>query len=94
MLMQLFRPAGKVTGEDWLELAATLEKRIVDRLHRISSITTNGKRRRPHRKHETRPIKQYSTNITMVISTRRILKMSQKKRQNPANAESSDSDSD
>ena len=36
-IMEDICPSGSVSGEDWLELAATLEKRTVDRLFSIQN---------------------------------------------------------
>ena len=36
-IMKDIRPCGSVTGEDRLELSATLEKRTVDRLYRLKN---------------------------------------------------------
>lgn len=105
-IMKDIRPAGKVTGEDWLELAATLEKRTVDRLHRIKNFGQWKEKKDTQKARD----KAYQTvfneydggDIDQKEYIRKIVKMSQKNEeediangaQNPADAESSDSDSD
>ena len=104
--MKNTRPAGKVTGEDWLELAATLEKRTVDRLHRIK----NHRQWKQKKDAQKARDKAYQTvfneydgsDIDQKEYIRKIVKMSQKNEEediangarNAAGAESSDSDSD
>ena len=48
-IMKDIGPCGSVTGEDWLELSATLEKRAVDRLYRIKNHRTR-KEKKPRQK--------------------------------------------
>ena len=69
-IMKDIRPAGPISGEDWLELAATLEKRALDRLFSIQNHQDwKGKKR--HKLHEIKLIKHCIMNMMVVILTDR-----------------------